>query len=108
MARVSPRGRRPSDQDVTPTDQPQIPPPHHTPQYDFTLHGIMEIKEAIGKLDAKVDRLITDVGEHGKDISRTNKIIFAAGVVLFVLLSIGTFALNKIWDTLIAALKAAA
>jgi hypothetical protein len=50
------------------------------PTHDFTLQAVMELKGSVGQLIAKVDRLVSDVGEHGKKIEKINqKIAWVAG-----------------------------
>mgnify|MGYP003627708410 CR=1 FL=1 len=44
--------------------------PHFQQSHDFTLQTIIQVQHTLGKLDAKVDRLITDVAEHGTKIDK--------------------------------------
>lgn len=67
----------------------------------------MEIQKTLGQLQQSVTQLTEQSKRHGEKLDRISHIIFAAGVVGALLLAVGSFILNKIWNVLIAALTAA-
>jgi hypothetical protein len=73
----------------------------------YIAEQLSQIQHTLGGLREVVDALKTSSHTHGEKLERINKIIFAAGVVLIIVLSVGGFILDKIWDALIAALVAA-
>jgi hypothetical protein len=73
----------------------------------YIAEQLSQIQHTLGGLREAVDGLKTSSRTHGEKLERINKIIFAAGVVLIIVLSVGGFILNKIWDALIAALVTA-
>jgi len=58
----------------------------------------MQMQQSIGELKATVNHLNNASEKHGTKLDRISHIIFAAGVVLAIVLAIGGFLLNKIWD----------
>jgi hypothetical protein len=71
---------------------PRFPQPTH----DFTLQAVMEMKESVGQLSAKTDRLIADVKSQGEkvDAIRTKLTLVAGGaaVIGFLFAAILAFA----------------
>jgi hypothetical protein len=51
-----------------PRSFPEVTPRFTQPGHDFTLQAIMEMKESVGQLSAKTDRLISDVKSQGDKI----------------------------------------
>lgn len=86
-------------------DRPSTPTGAGFHDHSFTLQALMELQrstgelsaairsttDAIEKLDAKVDRL------EDKLSGVTHK-IYAAGVVLAILVAVGAFVVDKAWD----------
>lgn len=87
--------------------------PQGTPQdvagfdrdHSFTLQAIMEMQRSLGELTQAVKTLTDTTKIHGDKIEKISHRVYAAGAVIVVLLGIGTFFLDKIWDTLAAIVK---
>jgi hypothetical protein len=62
------------------------------------MEAMMQMQQSIGELEATVNHLNAASEKHGTKLDRISHIIFAAGVVLTIVLAIGGFLLNKIWD----------
>lgn len=95
----------PSPQESTsqaPRDLPQVPPPMHNVGYDhsFLLQAILQNQGTLGELKEAVSSIKTSVDNQGKDIRNHGKIIAAAGGAVGVILAIGGFILDKMWDKL--------
>lgn len=68
--------------DQSPGALPDVTP-ERTPlsSYDFTLQAVIEMQRSLGELNAKVDRLITDVDSQGKKIDKVRmRLTWVAGV----------------------------
>jgi hypothetical protein len=72
----------------------------------YIAEQLGQIQHTLGALREAVDHLKIASISHGEKLEHINKIIFASGIVLIIVLSIGGFILNKIWDVLIKALVA--
>jgi hypothetical protein len=72
----------------------------------WVVEGMMQIQKTLGELTATVSLLKSASEKQSTKLDRISHIIFAAGVVLTLLLSIGGFFLNKIWDGVFAMMKA--
>lgn len=76
---------------------------HH--DHSFTLQAIMELQRSVGQLTGSVDSLRLSIDSQKEKINKleeklsgvTHK-IYAAGVVLAILLAIGGFVVSKAWD----------
>lgn len=75
----------------------------------LTLQTLMEIKESIGELKAdiksaneKISSLETKVDKIETCISTVTHKMYAAGVVLAIVLAIGGFVASKSWDIVAA------
>lgn len=84
--------------------------------HSFTLQAIMELqrstgelrssvqslKESIEKLDSNIERSLQRVDSRmdrfDEKVSGVTHKIYAAGVVLLILLAVGGFIVNKAWD----------
>ncbi|MDR0672892.1 MAG: hypothetical protein LBF93_04345 [Zoogloeaceae bacterium] len=114
------------------TPSVEVPPPytgHH--DHSFTLQAIMELKGSMGKIESAIEantraiekldvrqerdmgRLEAKIGQRiekvdaridaiEKNLSGVTHKIYAAGVVLFIVLSVGAFFVNKAWDMVAA------
>ena len=78
-----------------------------TQNYSFLLQAIMDSQRTLGEVKNAVESLQSTVGQHGNKIDRISHIVYAAGAVLAVLVSIAAFLLNKIWDRLVMVLSGA-
>lgn len=81
--------------------------PHAFPSHDhsFTLQTVLELQKSVGELCAEV-RLTRDAVEkiNGRldkiddKVSAVTHKLYAAGVVVAILLTVGGFVLTKAWD----------
>lgn len=62
----------------------EVTPRFSQPTHDFTLQAVMEMKESIGQLSAKTDRLIADVKSQSDkvDAIRTKMNFVTGGAVV--------------------------
>jgi hypothetical protein len=98
-----------SGRETVPMQFPEVPPPAYG-QTIGILHlveSMMQMQQAIGELKANVIHLKDASNKQTAKLDRISHIIFAAGVVLAIVLAIGGFFLNKIWDGVFTLLKAA-
>jgi hypothetical protein len=99
---------RETGRETVPTQFPDVKPP-----YDQTIgvlhlvESMMQMQQAVGELKANVVHLKDASDRQTAKLDRISHIIFAAGVVLAIVLAIGGFFLNKIWDGVFMLLKAA-
>lgn len=101
---------------TTPSREPETSPRQTaevTPTYHqavgvaYMTEALMQMQATLGELKSDVKHLAAASEKQGMKTDRVSHIIFAAGVVLTILLAIGGFLLNKIWDGLVLALRAA-
>jgi hypothetical protein len=85
--------------EVTPTYQQAV-------GAGWLTEAVMQMQQSIGELKAEVKHLTTASEKHGTKLDRISHVIFAAGVVLTIFLAVSGFFLNKIWDALLALMKA--
>ena len=73
---------------------PRFPQPSH----DFTLQAVMEMKESVGQLIAKTDRLILDVESQSKKIEtiRTKMTLVTGGALVIGFLFAAILTLAKL------------
>jgi Flp pilus assembly protein TadB len=79
-----------------------------SPDYSFTLQMVMELQKSTGQLTEAVNSLRDAIDKQGDKIDKiedklsgiTQK-IYAAGVVLTILVVIGGFIVNKAWDIVV-------
>jgi hypothetical protein len=98
MARPPSRDRRVA----APPPPRQVPPEY--PEVIGAAHlveSMMQIQQAIGELKSDVRHLTAASDKQSKKLDRISHIIFAAGVVMTIILAIGGFALNKMWDGMV-------
>lgn len=65
----------------------------------------MEMQKTLGKIEHAVDRLSTDMDDVKNKVVRTEKILFAAGVVLTIALVIGGWMVNTAKDVAVESYK---
>lgn len=103
MATRKPTGNQPAN--TTPQDAGA--PPHFSGHHDhsFTLQAIMELQKSVGQISAEVKALaVASEKIDGKldkieeKVSGVTHKLYAAGVVMTILLVIGGFLINKAWD----------
>lgn len=95
-------------QESEPKDFPEVAPPNYAQVVGagWIVESLMQMQHSMGELKANVDHLKDASGEHDKKLDRISHIIFASGVVLVIILAVGGFFLNKIWDGVFTLLKA--
>jgi hypothetical protein len=105
MARTQ-RENPPKDAEI-PTSFAEVPPTGypHTVEMGYIVENLLQIQNTLGGLREAVDSLKTASHVHTAKLENINKVIFSAGIVLVVVLSVAGFFLNKIWDILVAALR---
>lgn len=102
------RAARPYDEDAV-AQTYESPPQRNMPTHDFTLQAVMEMQKSIGGLETSVKSLNESLTKiSGKIDSLETKVsgishkVYAAGVVLAILIAIGGtvggFIVNKAWD----------
>ena len=96
--------RREQD-DGTPKDFPQTTPPPQPLDYSFTLQAVMELQKSTGQLKESIDQLRKAVEGHGDQLNTISHRLYAAAVVIAVLIALGAFFLDKMWDTLVELFK---
>jgi hypothetical protein len=102
--------RRPeNNKETTPKQFPEVTPTAYAEAVGATylVESMMQMQKSLGELTAHVTNLKTASDTHGTKIDRISHIMFAASVVLVIVLSIGGFFMNKIWDGVFALMKAA-
>lgn len=97
-----------------PSDFPQVTPPPYSggSDHSFTLQAVMELTKAAGGLTAEIKGLRADVDKQSERLEKvetklsgvTHK-IYAAGVVLTIVLFLCGAIVNKAWDLLADRLK---
>ncbi|MDR6984513.1 hypothetical protein J2X32_003157 [Rheinheimera pacifica] len=94
-------------------DREGVTPSHmHGGEHSFTIQMIFELQKSMGQLLAKVDALNTN-SEKQQDkldkieekLSTVTHKIYAAGVVLAILVVVGGFFVNKAWDMMMLSIK---
>ena len=94
----------------TPRQLPQTNPPGSYPMadYSFTLQAVMDLQKTVGQLTEAVNSLKNTIEKQDSRFNRieeklsgvTHK-LYAAGVVLAILLALGGFIVNKAWDLMV-------
>jgi hypothetical protein len=76
----------------------EVTPRFPQPSHDFTLQAVMEMKESVGQLSAKTDRLIADVKSQGDkvDAIRTKLTFVMGGVAVISFIFTVILALTKL------------
>jgi hypothetical protein len=74
-------------------------------EHNFTLQGVYDLHrdtgrllEATNSLKTSIDKLDGKVDKLGEKISGMSHKMYAAGVVLVILVAVGGFIVNKAWD----------
>jgi hypothetical protein len=88
-----------SERQETPPDFPETTPPRPLmTDYSFTLQAIMEVQKAVGQLTARVDELVRKSDSQGATLNRISHQLYAAWVVAAIVIVVGGFLLNHLWD----------
>ena len=97
-----------TSRDTTPERFPEVAPPYGAAVSGMHLvESMMQIQQSIGELKSEVRHLKEASDGQSKKLDRISHVIFAAGVVIAILLAIGSFFLNKMWEGIFALLTAA-
>lgn len=101
MAATSRRQKTP---DATP-ESPVSVPTYSSPGHDFTLQAVMEMQKSVGQLTGEitalssaVEKLDTKLSKLDEKLSGVTHKVYAAGVVISILVLVGGFFVNKAWD----------
>ena len=89
-----------------PPQRSQIPdvvtPPYAKVVSDaWMVEGMMQMQKTLGELTSSVGSLKSASDKQGAKLDRISHILFAAGVVLSIILGIGAFLMNKMWDGIV-------
>ena len=92
--------KRPSpSSDTPPKEFPEVPPSYGRSVGDMHLvESMMQIQNSIGQLTASVEHLKTASDTQSRKLDKISHNVFAAGVVITIVVAIGGFFLNKVWD----------
>lgn len=98
-------------------DQSSVPPSigyRHSVDQDYAISILMELQKSMGKIESVSEGLKTDMGEIKADmseikrkVSKSEKILYASGVVLTIAVVIGGWMLNTAKEFAIISYKAA-
>ena len=104
---MPPTDPRPEMQ-TTPGEVTSTPQSFASPEYNFTLQIVFELQkstgqltEAVTSLKASIDRQTGRIEKLEDKLSGVTHKVYAAGVVLLILLGLGGFIVNKAWDLMV-------
>ncbi len=108
MANSSRGSNKPNDAlDQPPPSFANVAPPHYQADHSFTLQAVMELQKSNGQLTEAVNSLRTVILKQeakldklDENLSTIKQKLYAAGVVLAIIVTIGGFLINKTWDLL--------
>lgn len=94
--------------ETTPKQFPEVVPPSYadTVGNGWVVESMMQMQQAVGELKATTHHLTSASDKSSSKLDRISHVIFAAGVVLAIILAIGGFLLDKIWDGIVVLMKA--
>ena len=92
--------RTDASRDTTPQHFPDVTPPTYSQAVGagYMVESMMQMQQSLGELKATVSHLREASDKQSSKLDRISHIVFSAGVVLAIILAIGGFFLNKIWD----------
>jgi hypothetical protein len=73
--------------------------------YDFTLQAVYEMKGTLGELKNGIATLTEQVKENDKKLDHIALVVYAAGIVVAILGTIGGFIIRGAWDIIAPILK---
>lgn len=89
-----------------------VPPPPTMLDHSFTLQAVMELQKSTGQLTNAVENLVREINKQDAAIQDLNtKVsglshkIYAASVVLGIMVLVGGFFVNKAWDLAVSNLE---
>jgi hypothetical protein len=92
---------------TAPTQSPEVAPSYTGAVGSaWLMESLMQMQQSVGELRATANHLKSASDRHSAKLDRISHIIFASGVVLAIVLALGGFFLNKIWDGVFTLLKA--
>lgn len=94
------RAKTPSGYEPPPQSFAEVPPSGYAQSVGIghVVELMMQMQQSIGELKANVSHLKAASDKQSSKLDRISHIIFASGVVLAIVLGVGGFFLNKIWD----------
>lgn len=95
--------------DETPESAPQTPPPRiglGHPEYHF-VQSVMELQKSVTKLETTLEHVNRSVDETKGKVSRFERIMYAAGVLLVIAIAVGGWVANALKDFALAYYKSA-
>ncbi len=85
-----------------PASTPQSYPVH---EHSFTLQTVLELQKSVGELCSEVrltreaiDKLDSRLDKIEERVSSVTHKLYAASVVVAILVAVGAFVINKAWD----------
>lgn len=110
MTQQYPRGR---DDRQQPQTGATGTPTHHQPGHDFTLQTIMELQKSVGGLESEIRALreaqtntLNRTDKACDKLENVDKKLYAAGIVLLIVLGVAGWMLNIAYDLSKDTLKA--
>lgn len=93
------RGRsEPKGEGSPPSSYPETSPFTNPDQHSFVLQGVTQLTADVGKLTAKVERLIEDVRTHGEKIDGfRHQVTFVKGALWVIGGVVGLLVLGLTW-----------
>jgi len=94
------RQTRSETKDSVPKEFPEVLPSSYPGAVGgaYLIESVMQMQKSIGELSSHISHLTAASEKHGEKIDRISHRMYAAGIVLTIVLGIGGFLLNKIWD----------
>lgn len=91
-----------------PHDFPEVAPPAYAQAVGagYLVETVMQIQQSIGELKATVSHLKESSDKQSAKLDSISHKIYAAGVVIALVLAGVGFLLNKMWDGIFILLKA--
>lgn len=86
--------------DQTPESAPQTPPPKTGmgyAEYPFVM-SVVELQKSVAKLETTLEHVNRSVDETKGKVSRFEKIIYAASVLLVIVIAVGGWLANAVKD----------
>ena len=89
---------------TTPQDYPRSTPPLSSVDHSWVLQTTIEMQKSLGQLSQSISDMRADIKEHGEKLAKFERILYAVSVVGALLVVVGGFLINKLWDPVVAAL----
>lgn len=82
-------------------------PYHHPADQSFVLQYMIDVQKSIGELTKAVSKLEESADSQRDELRKIRTTIAAAAGALTVILVVGSFLINKIWDRVVTVLAGA-